>query len=404
MDKLNINLLKQLSKTYGDAFYILNSNKFEHNYMELQEAFSSVYSHFNIAYSYKTNYIPQLCKIVNKHGGYAEVVSDMELELALRCGVDTKKIIWNGPIKNLNKVEKLLINGGTVNIDSMDEINSLQPLIEKHPIQKLNIGIRCNFDIGDNLISRFGIDVNTDDFINLLNFIKNSKNLFLNNIHCHFANRSLDFWPIRVSKMIILADKVKYILGYNPERIDLGGGIFGKMPIELKKQFKDKIPEYKEYANCLIKLNSHFPNNKPELLIEPGTALVADCMKFVCRIKSIKNIRKKTFITVLGSQKNINMNGINPPIEIFNSSEGHDVHKADIVGYTCIESDILYKNFSGKINIDDYLVFDNCGSYSIVMKPPFIMENFPILDIDNHQNILIKRQEYFDDLFHTYNF
>ena len=88
---------------YGDAFYLLDSAQFRKNYTELKSAFSEIYPDFNIAYSYKTNYTPKLCKIVNELGGYAEVVSDMEMEIALRIGVNPEKIIWNGPFKKAEK-------------------------------------------------------------------------------------------------------------------------------------------------------------------------------------------------------------------------------------------------------------------------------------------------------------
>ena len=51
------------------------------------------------------------------------------------------------------------------------------------------------------------------------------------------------------------------------------------------------------------------------------------------------------------------------------------------------------------------VVFGNVGSYSVVLKPPFILPNFPIIDITNTQEIkLIKEQESFDDIFQTYKF
>ena len=48
-------------------------------------------------------------------------------------------------------------------------------------------------------------------------------------------------------------------------------------------------------------------------------------------------------------------------------------------------------------------VVHNCGSYSLVMKPPFILPNFPVLDISEGEVELIKRAETFEDIFHTYN-
>ena len=104
--ELNSKVLSQLRDKYGDAFYLLDTAQFKANYVELKEAFSSLYSNFNIAYSYKTNYTPKLCKIVNEFDGYAEVVSEMEAELALRIGVCPKKVIWNGPIKNQLELKK----------------------------------------------------------------------------------------------------------------------------------------------------------------------------------------------------------------------------------------------------------------------------------------------------------
>ena len=74
----------------------------------------------------------------------------------------------------------------------------------------------------------------------------------------------------------------------------------------------------------------------------------------------------------------------------------------DLVGFTCIEGDIIYKNFSGKLANGDAIVISNCGSYSIVMKPPFILPNFPVIDVSEGKIELIKRKETFDDLFQTY--
>lgn len=404
-ENLSYHKLDQLSEQYGDAFYLLDSKRFDQNYMDLKRAFSSVYPHFNIAYSYKTNYIPKLCKIVNGHGGYAEVVSDMELEIALRCGVKAEHIIWNGPIKKADKVEMFLIKGGTINLDSVYELEIIQEVLARNPGHKFNIGIRCNFDIGDGITSRFGTDIGSAEFDSLLDFIQQNRSLQLTNLQCHFANRTIDLWPARIKGMLKAINMVEKKLGYTPIRIDFGGGMYGKMPYELKKQFNSPIPEYKNYAECLRTFAEYFQEHGPELLIEPGSALVGDCMKFVCRVRSIKKVRNKTFITVLGSQKNISMEGINPPMDIFRSPNPHSiVDNACIVGYTCIESDVLYHGYSGEIGLNDFMVFGNCGSYSIVMKPPFIMENFPILDICNRNTELIKRQEYFDDLFHTYNF
>ena len=398
--------IKQLSEKVGDAFYMLDGKQFKDNFIELKSEFSKIYPDFNIAYSYKTNYTPKLCRIVNELGGFAEVVSDMEMEIALRIGVEPKKIIWNGPYKNAKKVEQLLVMGGTVNIDSAYEIDLVADIADRYPDHKLNIGIRCNFDVGDGIVSRFGFDIESEDFKKALSLFETRKNLYLIGLQCHFATRRLETWKPRAEGMLALIDQ----LGIVPEHIDLGGGLFGKMADSLKAQFDSEIPTYKQYAEAVAPtFAEHFKNSKkkPLLLIEPGSALVGDCMKFASRVVNIKEVRGKAIATLLGSIYNINptLNKKNPPIEVYAMGERQREYKdLDFGGFTCIESDYLYRHYDGKLAKGDMVVFGNAGSYSVVLKPPFILPNFPIIDITDGKLEIIKRGEGFDDLFHTFAF
>ena len=401
---LNKQVISELRKEYGDAFYLLDSEQYRNNFIELRDTFRKIYPNFNIAYSYKTNYTPKFCKIVNELGGYAEVVSEMELEIALRIGVKPNRIIWNGPIKNPQKLEEFLVAGGTDNIDSIEEFATVKDIAERHPAKTLNLGIRCNYEVGDGVVSRFGFDVDSKDFKQVLKFVTTTKNVHFINFQCHFAKRQIEYWPARAKGMVELID----CLGIIPERIDIGGGLFGKMADSLKAQFTNEIPDYQAYAEAVAPVFADYfadKDVKPELLIEPGSAVVGDCMKFIGTVKTIKNVRGKWIATVLGSQKNISISGINPPMEVIAmGDEQKEYENLDMVGFTCIEGDVLYHNYSGRLAHEDAIVIGNCGSYSLVMKPPFILPNFPVLDICGEKTEVIKRGEVFDDLFHTFDF
>lgn len=401
---LNKEVISKLRKEYGDAFYLLDSEQYRKNFIELRDTFRKIYPNFNIAYSYKTNYTPKFCKIVNELGGYAEVVSEMELEIALRIGVTPNRIIWNGPIKNPKKLEDFLVAGGTDNIDSIEELTIVKDIAARHTDKTLNLGIRCNYEVGDGVVSRFGFDVDSEDFKQVLKFVTSTKNVHFINFQCHFAKRQIEYWPARAKGMVELIDR----LGVIPERIDIGGGLFGKMAESLKAQFTNKMPDYQEYAEATATVFADYFADKdvrPELLIEPGSAVVGDCMKFVGTVKTIKNVRGKWIATVLGSQKNISMSSINPPMEVIAmGGEQKEYENLDMVGFTCIEGDVLYHGYNGKLAHEDAIVISNCGSYSLVMKPPFILPNFPVLDICGDKTEVIKRGEVFDDLFHTFNF
>ncbi len=400
---LDSSALKNMEQRFGGAFYLLDTKLFRNNLFELKSAFTAIYPNFNIAYSYKTNYIPALCRIVDEMGGYAEVVSDMEMEIALRIGVAPKRIIWNGPYKNPAKEEELLLLGGTANIDSIGEAERVCAIAKAYPNHILRVGVRVNFDIQDGVLSRFGFDAESEEFCRAVEMLQAEPNIHLAGVQCHFATRRLDTWRPRAEGMFRILDK----LGVVPDHIDLGGGLFGKMPDSLKEQFDSDIPSYKEYAEAIAPLFAERfkGDKKPLLLIEPGSALVGDCMKFAAKVVSIKNVRQKPIATLLGSIYNINptLNKKNPPLTVYAmGGERQSYSDLDFGGFTCIESDYLYRHFDGDLAVGDMAVFGNAGSYSIVLKPPFILPNFPVVDMTT--GAVVKRAEYFDDLFHTFRF
>lgn len=405
---LTLSLLQQIENAYGSAFYLLDTEQFRENYRELLSAFRHYYPETHIAYSYKTNYTPRLCKIIDEMGGYAEIVSDMEYAIVKRLGIPTKKVHLNGPYKNQDIVREIILGGGCVNLDDYVEVPYILELANQYPHHHINISIRCNFPIEDTSISRFGFDIQKPEFRDLISCLQSSKNIHINGLHCHYAPRHLSTWKPRASGITkIIKDNHLDSL----DHIDLGGGLFGKMKDSLKEQFGVHIPTYEEYAKETAPFIKEFfkDNSKPpKLFIEPGSALVGDVMKFAAKVVSIKDIRGKHIATVVGSVYNINptLNKKNPPITIYHApNEKTKTYKnLDFGGYTCIESDYLYKGYDGDLAVGDMVVFDNVGSYSVVLKPPFILPNFPIIEVADGKMKVIKRQETFEDVFQTYLF
>lgn len=406
--ELSYNILNDISRSHGDAFYLLDTEQFELNFHELLKAFRKFYPETYIAYSYKTNYTPRLCRMVDDMGGYAEVVSDMELEIARRIGVPYSKVHFNGPVKNFEAVREVILGGGIVNLDDYVEVPAITELAAQHPDMTINVGLRCNFQINDGTLSRFGFDVEKKEFSELVAHLNGIGNIRIAGLHCHFASRRGETWKPRAEGICRLADELCPEL---PDHVDLGGGLFGKMKNSLKAQFGMHIPTYKEYAQeAAATIAQHFNGceHQPQLFIEPGSALVGDAMRFAARVKSIKDIRGKKIATLMGSIYNINptLNKKNPPLTVMHdetlpTSEYADL---DFAGFTCIESDYLYRGYNGPLSLGDFVVFENVGSYSVVLKPPFILPNFPILELREGRIDVIKRQETFDDLFHTYTF
>ena len=401
-------LIRNLRDTGLTSFYIIDGDRFASNFKGLLGELNAIFPHFNVAYSYKTNYAPSLCKIVNELGGCAEVVSSMEYKLALAIGVSHDKIIFNGPYKERQFVYDILANGGSVNVDNIRELRDIYEYFNGK--KTVNIALRCNYEACDGVLSRFGIDIESSEFENCLEMIDKADHLNLIGIHSHIANRGLDVWADKVKGLCSLIEKYNL---FGLSFVDFGGGLYGGMPEELKKQFPSYIPNFEEYGKTIAtpikELFQKHPGEKvPQLLIEPGSAIVGDAMDFVASVDSVKKIRGHFIATVTGSMYNINptLNHKNPPIRVLHTSDfdPKDPNVYDIAGYTCIESDYLYKGYEGILNVGDTIVFGNAGSYSIVLKPPFILPNFPIYQYYNGNLSLVKDGESFEDIFHTYKF
>jgi len=396
-------MLKSMTTEYGDSFYVLNVGRFTANYQELLAAFRAQYPKTEIAYSYKTNYIPALCRVVNALGGYAEVVSHMEYALARRVGVPYEKIVFNGPYKQPEAVRELLLGGGTVHLDCLQELELVQEVARENPDSRLRVGIRVNFPVGDGVVSRFGFDAQGGDFKIVLQEIQKAKNINLVALHCHFASRALETWKPRAEGML----KILIGNGLRPERIDLGGGMYGRMDERLKRQFAGEIPSYQAYAQAVGEvLQKGLPGNyRPTLMIEPGSALAGDCMDLVAKVHNVKTVQGRKVATVLASTQNIQMGSKTPPVDIVgpNPDQPQSGGPVRIVGYTCIEGDVLVKDYPGPVAAGDYAVFRNVGSYSIVLKPPFILPNIPVLSMREDGTIeVVKCAETEKDVFQTY--
>jgi len=405
--KLNRELLEKVEQTEGPSFYIADLEQFRNNYYKLLNTYRKYYPNTYIAYSYKTNYLPSFCKIVKEEGGFAEVVSGLEMKLALKIGNNYDQIFFNGPVKEMKYVEELLINGGIVNIDSLEELKSIIKMAKKNRNKVLKIGIRLNFDVKDGVVSRFGFDPNEHSFKEALQLIDAIDNINLVSLHCHFATRYLETWKNRTKGILEIIDKFFRNSINSIKFISLGGGLYGEMPDDMKKQFERYIPSFEDYAKVSAKvINEYFKNksNKPVLIIEPGTALAANSMKYVTKVVSIKKVQGKYIATLFGSTYNINpkANRKKVPIEIYSKAEQNYYENIDFAGYTCIESDYLYKGFKGKLAVGDFIVFNEVGTYSIVMKPPFIMPQVSIIQIKNNNFKILKRKETFEDIFNTY--
>ncbi|MBU9712171.1 diaminopimelate decarboxylase [Bacillus tamaricis] len=408
----NYKTLSNLEQEHGSSFYLLDIDRLQMNYKKMETAFKSRYEKFIIGYSYKTNYIPYLCKELDKLGAYAEVVSKLEYDLALKIGVVPTKIIFNGPLKTKYDIETALNMGSILNIDSTYEMKYVKEHCLQNPDTSFKVGFRVNFDISTNGVSplvegfeksRFGMCVENGSFQLVWKQLKELPNLKITGLHGHFstANRSVStFEKITQS----LCDIVKEYKLTDLEYIDIGGGIFGEVP----RSLISNTPTFDDYGEAVCKImNKEFGDKKekPYLILEPGISMVANTFQFVAKVVETKNIRNETFVLVDGSVHNIKptMHKKNLPMRVIRSSVDDGSNRSDtyhIVGYTCLEKDYLACDVKSQMPlIGDFIIFENVGAYTLVFNPPFIKERPAVVAFYDGKTTIARKKESFKEFF-----
>lgn len=398
-----ISRLKEIANEVGTPFYLAYPDRFQKNLTDFNNAFKNRYNRFLLSYSFKTNYTPFLLDIVKSNGFIAEVVSEIEYDLAQQVGFKGDRIILNGPIKSEALIEKAILNGSIVNLDCLYEIDFIIDIRKKHPDLPINIGLRVNMEIktdnGSSAIqgglkeSRFGFTQKILDEI--IPKLKENK-ISVVSLHGHTSstNRVVENYKIISSRLLETAqvyalDEIKYF--------DLGGGFFGAAPKEVDIS---KRPSYQDYANgiCDVLLNNEwFQIHKPHIVIEPGASVVTNVFELVTRIHQHKTINQKDFVIVDASiyQVRAQTSKVNYPYDEYSEREEEQPITADIVGATCMETDVIANQVTLKhYHYGDFLVFKGSGAYRHNLTPFFINPRCAIVKMtEDGYEVLRKRQD-----------
>lgn len=376
---------------FKTPYYIIDQQCLEKNVYGMLDAFRKLWPNFQIGYSFKTNNLPWIASWMKAHGVLAEVVSTPEYELAKYVGYDDDKIILNGPNKGFIAITKILKAGGIVNLDSFQEIEFIKTNIAS--LGKIKVGLRINFDLegacpGETIPGkepgRFGFNVENGDFDRAIATLSTIPNVEVVGIHGHHSTRtkSLAVFTAVTNMVCNCAKKCT-----NLEYIDLGGCIFGDKP---------GAPTFEDYASTIVGvLNAHNMSKDVMLYMEPGAALIASPVSYVCKVIGTKDIKGVRFVYTDGSVKHIapQLNAV----KFFSTMETQKENVLDrqvVSGYSCIENDrFLDLQNAVELSIGDRITISNTGAYSIALSPLFI-EYFPSVLVKDGDNYSIAREKW----------
>jgi diaminopimelate decarboxylase len=410
MEQIDFKSLSELDKQYGSPFYIMDSDCYKHNINSFLKAFKNRYEKVVAGYSFKTNYVPALCNIAKEEGCYAEVVSEMELDLALKLGFDN--IIFNGPIKRQNAVIKAIDHSAIINIDSEYEIDFICNYVKQNPKVNPKVGLRINVNLvdenGNSTIQcglRFGRFGFPDDILERnINRLQDA-GIKIVSLHGHTSSSDRAVINYKVITQHMLNVCQKYNLT-DLQYFDIGGGYFGAAPSGMDLSGR---PKYEDYANIVLDTalsNDWFVRVRPTIVIEPGSSVASNVFTYYTKVYQNKHIGQTNFVMVDGTvfdvKPTLHSNNLPfKPIQKFNAANNYF---CNIVGSTCMEKDVILKDvLIPQLQPGDFIEIRGVGAYTICLTPTFINFLAPILVKNDKTYSLVRRRQTIDDVLTIYN-
>lgn len=374
-----------------------------YSYTQLKKNINSFKKNFKtfsplICFAIKSNTNLNLIKEIQKFGLGADVVSMGELMMALKAGINPKKIVFSGVGKTASEIsyaidKKILL----INAESKSEIKEIDK-IAKIKKKKVQIGIRLNPNTDAKTLSQIStgkkenkFGVNQKVFLQLVNIVKKSQSLNLKCLSVHIGSQILSYKPYQ--KMLNVVNKIIKLSNYNFEYIDLGGG----MGIDYNHD-QSKLDFYK-YSKEIKKF---LKNNHCKIIFEPGRSIVGNSAILITKVIYIKEGFKKDFVILDAAMNDLMrpaLYGAKHMIIPLSKINRKSKKSYEFVGPICESTDTFstVKNYQ-KLNEKDFLAICDVGAYGVSLASNYNIRPKPpeILIKNSKIQVLNKRQKISD--------
>ena len=389
--------LDKLAKKYSTPLYCYSYNKLRSNIINF-------FTHFKkfspiVCFAIKSNTNLNLIREIKNFGLGADVVSKGELMLALKAGINKKKIVFSGVGKTESElkfaIEKKIL---LINSESESEIKIIEKIAKKKNVV-VNIGIRLNPNTDANTLkqistgkkeNKFGVDEKT--FLKLVSVLRTSKNIKLKCLSVHIGSQITNHKPYE--KMLKAIDKIINKAKFNFEYIDLGGG----MGISYEKN--QKKLDYKKYKSAIEKF---LRKNNSKLIFEPGRSIIGNTAILISRVIYLKETSKKIFV-ILDAGMNDMMRpalyGAKHQILPAFKNKKKSKKSYEFVGPICETTDkfLSVSNFN-KLKEKDLIFISDVGAYGSSLSSNYNIRPKPSEILINKSKItILKKRQKLEDI------
>ncbi len=351
--------IKSFNK-FETPYILFDLEKVKEKYLEMKQLFS----YAKIFYSVKANPEKDILVVLKELNSNFEISSIYELDAVLELDVLPENINFNNTIKKRKDISYCFKKG--VNSFVTDSIIDLENIAKYAPNSKVTFRLIVEgSETADwPLNKKFGCEQSM-----VVSLIKRAKELGLipHGISFHVGSQQKDIksWKSAIETVKNIFGFARKEFGIILKSINIGGGF--------PASYKNKVNELSLYAVEIKKyLQDNFGDKLPEIIIEPGRALVADSGVLVSEVVLISrkdnNSPNRWVYTDVGV-----FNGLIETLDeaikypIYTERKGN-TEEAILAGPTCDSLDIMYEKEKYSLPLDleigDRIYWFSTGAYT----------------------------------------
>jgi diaminopimelate decarboxylase len=288
--------VSQLVEQHGSPLFVFSEATLRARYREAHRAFARRYPDVQFAWSYKTNYLNAICRVFHQEGAIAEVVSEFEYDKARQNGIPGHDIIFNGPGKGREILERAADEGAMIQVDNLDELLLLAEIASQPGrTEPIAIALRVHLDTGTHAVwSKFGFNADNGEALRVVRRLLQMPGLKLQGFHSHIGTFILDPDAYRKSATILVQLALEAErLGAGPIRyLNLGGGFASRARLHYQYLSPEQAtPSFDRYAEAICDtITQSWPAGRPlpKLYLETGRALVDEAGYLISTVVAVK--------------------------------------------------------------------------------------------------------------------
>ena len=360
----------------------------------------------HVHYSLKANSDMRPNDILSSRGIGADCVSGDEIDFAVSCGYDPKKIFFAGVAKSDKEIcQAFQVGIGAFVVESLEEIEIVSDIARRLG-RKAPMSLRINPNIDPHTHhyittglyeDKFGIsDRSFDEAVAM---VKDNPYIDFFGLQFHIGSQIMEVADVikleceKVNDIVRLFEETGLVV----KNIDLGGGL----GIDYDDPDGNPIPDFELWFKTIADNLECRPDQ--EVHIEPGRSLVAQSGSLITEVLYVKKGENKRFLMVDAGMNDLirpALYGAYHKIENvtahYEDNDTRQIRVYDVVGPVCESSDCFGKERSlAKSWRGDRIAIRSAGAYGQVMASRYNMRPFAPSVYSDRIAEAPKRKDYF---------